>query len=441
MISAASAWRTSAASARVGRAWSAAEEVQAVRAARQATATVTGGAVPAGPPTGTVTFLIGGSPAGTGTLSNGTAAFTTSGLTAGTHQVTARYEGDATFAASTSDAVAVTVNPVTPPPAVRLFGTGAGPGGGPHVRAFNPDGSERFSFFAYEPDFTGGVAVAFGDVTGDGTDDLITGAGPGALPQVKLFDGATRALIRTIDAFEPSFTGGVYVAAADLDADGKADFVVTPGEGGGPRVRIFRGGDFAQLNDFFGIEDPAFRGGARAALADVNGDVRTDLLVAAGFGGGPRVATFDGVSVATGNPSLAKLFGDIFVFEDTLRNGVFITAGDLDGDGFAEVIAGGGPGSGPRVFALSGRELVESGAQVAAANFFAGDVANRGGIRVVAKDFDGDGRADLVAGAGTGAPPVVTRYRGADIPAEGTPPELDSFLAGPPDFLGGVFVG
>src|SRR5262249_58738970 len=125
--------------------------------------------------------------------------------------------------------------------------------------------------------------------------------------------------------------------------------------------------------------------------------------VAAGCGGGPRVAGFDGKSVLAGKP--AHLFGDFFVFEQSLRNGVFVTAGDIDGDGFADVILGGGPGGGPRVLALSGRDLVQSGSAgpVQLANFFAGDPGTRGGVRVAAKDLDGDSRADLVVGNGTGA--------------------------------------
>jgi len=134
-----------------------------------------------------------------------------------------------------------------------------------------------------------------------------------------------------------------------------------------------------------------------------------------------------------------KLFGDFFVFEDTLRNGVFITSGDLDGDGFAEVIAGGGPGGGPRVFALSGQDLL-SGTQTQRANFFAGDTESRGGVRLAVKDLDGDTRADLVTGAGTGAGSRVTAYAGSAIPVDGTPPTLLGFDAFP-EFTGGVFVG
>src|SRR5204863_4922946 len=92
----------------------------------------------------------------------------------------------------------------------------------------------------------------------------------------------------------------VYVAAGDVTGDGVADLVITPDEGGGPRVRVFSGNGFGLLADFFGIDDPNFRGGARAAVGDVNGDGAGDLVVAAGFQGGPRVAGFDGRSLATG---------------------------------------------------------------------------------------------------------------------------------------------
>jgi hypothetical protein len=226
-----------------------------------------------------------------------------------------------------------------------------------------------------------------------------------------------------------------------VNQDGFPDVVVSPDEGGGPRVRIVSGRDRSVLADFFGIDDPDFRGGARTALGDLNGDGNVDLIVAAGFGGGPRVAIFDGASLRPGQAPV-KLANDFFVFEQELRNGAFVAAGDVDGDGFADLIAGGGPGGGPRVYALSGFALTEqSGAISPVANFFAGDTENRGGVPVAVKNIDGDNRADILAGAGEGAQSVVTTYLGSAIQPTNTPSAFQEYLVFESSFLGGVFVG
>ena len=320
------------------------------------------------------------------------------------------------------------------------------------------------------PRFTGNVRAAMADVTGDGVPDTITGPGPGGGPNVIVYDGRTGAKFTDLNAFETGFTGGVFVAAADLNGDGKAEVFVTPDQGGGPVVAIYDGAgltagknETAQLARFFGIVDPDFRGGARAAVGDVNGDGTPDLLVAAGFGGGPRLAVFDGLTAT--NPALfatekgaqirsangvfrgpffetfqlpRKLTGDFFVFEDTLRNGVFVAAGDLTGDGAAEVIVGGGPGGGPRVFALDGRDLM-AGRQTPVANFFAGDSTSRGGVRVAVRP-DAAGRPQLVTGSGDGEAARVRVYKPATARSGGAADqELTPF--GGAVLANGVFVG
>jgi hypothetical protein len=288
------------------------------------------------------------------------------------------------------------------------------------------------------PGFAGGVRTAAADFNGDGVADLVVGTGPGIATRVRVLDGKDQRELFGTEPFEASFTGGVYVAAGDLTGDGVPDLVITPDEGGGPRCRVFDGkASFGLLADFFGIDDPSFRGGARAAVGDVNRDGVGELVVAAGFQGGPRVAGFDGKTLASGNPQ--RVFADFFAFEQTLRNGVFVTAGDLDGDGFAEVIAGGGPGGGPRVTAFSGKALLANAYEMKA-NFFGGDEGNRGGIRVAVKDLDGDDRADLVVGAGSGAGSRVTTYLGKALSPAAAPPAHFDFDAYP-GFAGGVFVG
>ncbi len=50
-------------------------------------------------------------------------------------------------------------------------------------------GAEIRSFFAFGASFSGGVSVAAGDVDGDTRADIITGAWSGTSGHVKAFDG------------------------------------------------------------------------------------------------------------------------------------------------------------------------------------------------------------------------------------------------------------
>jgi hypothetical protein len=290
-----------------------------------------------------------------------------------------------------------------PPTDNRRVAFGAYAGALPTVSQLFADGTLIREILAYDSGFLGGVRVAVGDLNGDGLPDMVTGPGPGMPTLLRAFDGGTGNLLWERLAFESNFTGGVYLAIGELTGDGSVDLVVTPDQGGGPVVKLLRGDSGADQGAFFGIEDPAFRGGARATVGDVNGDSRLDLIVGAGFGGGPRVAIFDGRSLLAGGTP-PKLRGDFFVFEASVRDGVYLTGGDLDGDGFEEVIVGGGPGGGPRVRGLSGWQLLAGGTVDDAAflDFFAFDPNTRGGVLLACSDLNGDGRMDILATPGTG---------------------------------------
>ncbi|MBV9662348.1 MAG: peptidoglycan recognition protein, partial [Actinobacteria bacterium] len=116
--------------------------------------------------------------------------------------------------------------------------TGAESGGGPHVRTFNPDGSPRSSFFAYPAGFTGGVRVAGGNVDALGNDEIITGAGPSGGPNVKAFteDGA---VVSSFYAYPAAFTGGVYVASGNVDGILGDEIITGAGPTGGPNVKVW----------------------------------------------------------------------------------------------------------------------------------------------------------------------------------------------------------
>lgn len=309
---------------------------------------------------------------------------------------------------------------------------GAPAGGSGAVRVLQPqNGQHAWTVNGAVPQGIG-ARVAIADVNNDGYDDLIVGTGPGVASKVRIFSGATRTELYTITPFEASFLGGVYVAAGDITGDGRADVIVTPDEGGGPRVRAFSGQGMASIADFYGIDDPNFRGGARAAVGDINRDGHADVVVAAGFMGGPRIAGFSGQALTQGRTE--RLFADFYAFEQTLRNGVFVTLGDVNGDGYADLVAGGGPGGGPRVSILSGRDLLAN-RSTSIASFFGGDPDSRDGVRLTAKDLDNDGRADVIVGVGSRA----TAYAGRTLSPTAAPGVVFDVNAFPG--FNGVFVG
>lgn len=317
-----------------------------------------------------------------------------------------------------------------PVPADRpaVFTAVAGFGG--WVRVFDyAAGAERFRFRPFGA-FAGEVRVAVADVTGDGIPDVIAAAGPGGGPHVMVFDGNSGAVVASFFAFDPASTGGVSVAAGDVNRDGFADVVVSQDAGGG--VAVFDGrtrGPLARFRPF----EPGFAGGVRVAVGDTNRDGAADLVVTAADGGGPRVAVFDGATIASGKP--ARLVADFFVMDPGLRTGFYATVGDINGDGWGDIIVGAGRGGGPRAVAIDGKTLVETGAAVVVADVFAGDAGDRAGARLKAVDFDGDGRAELLAAAGPGAFPVAYLFD----PTTGR--RRDAFYAFPVTALDGIEVG
>ncbi len=213
--------------------------------------------------------------------------------------------------------------------------TAADAGGGPHViirTDTNSDGKAdtiASSFFAFNPNFRGGVRVATGDFDGDGHDELVTAAGPGGGPHIKIWNvdtqGHVMGLREEFFAFDPSFRGGSWVTTGNFDSNHRAELIVGAGEGGGPHVRAFSDSDHDgrvgdNLRSEFFAFDPAFRGGVRVANQPDGLDLG-HLLVAAGPGGQPLIQVYNRLS----NAGIECQF---LAFDAGYSGGVFVAASD-----------------------------------------------------------------------------------------------------------------
>ena len=372
-------------------------------------------------------------------------------------------------------AITLVVYLLLPAAAMAQVVIGPGPGGTAPIQYIEPAGTRTIDAF---PGFLGGVSITLGDVNGDGVVDVIAGAGPGGGPHVRVFSGVDLAELASFFAYDPVFAGGVQVAAGDVDGDGRADIITGAGPGGGPHVQVFSGAAVTRFGFFspydaafyesvlasFFAYDPFFLGGVHVAAGDVNGDGRADIITGAGPGGGPHVQVFNGADVTDVGfftPYDAAFYTSVvasfFPYNPSFAGGVHVAAGDIDGDGRTDIITGAGPGGGPHVEVFSGADVTRfelfspydaAFYESVLGSFFAYDPFFPGGVHVAAGDVNGDGRVDIITGAGPGGGPHVEFFNGADVMRFGffspdDPEFYESLLASffAPDTGSGVSVG
>lgn len=295
---------------------------------------------------------------------------------------------------------------------------------------------------------------------------VVVAPASGAPAEVSLYD-VSGELIQKFLAYDPKFTRGINVAAGDVDGDGQVEIVTVPRAGGGPHVKVFN--QQGQLESQFMALPESFRGGLSLAIGDITGDGQADIVLGVGSGGANLVGVFSpeghrlhqfvpyetsytgGVNVAVGDLD-DDGFNDVVVtpmgasrlplrvydrsgilrtefaaYPFTFRGGVNVAIGDVSGDGLGDIIVGAGTGGGPqvRVFNRDGRLLQQ---------FFAYDSKFRGGVNVAVGDVDGDGSQDIAATPGTGGGPHIRVFNQRGQVSS-------QFFAQPMSFRGGLSVG
>ena len=241
--------------------------------------------------------------------------------------------------------------------------TSVGIGGGPHIKVWDLSTGaaiQMASFFAFESAFTGGLYLGVGYLNSDSYADIIVGAGPGGGPRVTAFAGAQafainqNEVITNFFAYSDVFRGGVTVAAADRTGDGFDEIVTGAGFGGGPNVSVFQlvqttPNQFnPQLIQNFFVFDTTFTGGIFVAGGrfsngtNSSGQILDDIFVGTGPGTQAQVA----VAFGTGGFYYLNPFGN---FQGGARVGISSSSGSLDTPGINYLMVAAGPGGGPQV--------------------------------------------------------------------------------------------
>jgi len=294
--------------------------------------------------------------------------------------------------------------------APSFLGASAPPG---YVKVFSgADGSEVRTLSDGVPFTLFGSSVAgVGDINGDGKAEFLVGAPGGngiAAGSARLYSGADDTVLLTVNGTGTSNLGHAVAGLGDVDGDGTPDFAIAaPGFTSGRKQRvgqvtIYSGATLAPLKVLTGKKSALNFGWSVAGAGDVNGDGFADVIVGA-IGAAPNKKTAAGQVTLYSGRNFKKLGSIKGNASSSFVGSAVAGVGDVNGDGLDDIAVG---ASGVNGFGGLVAVFVRSGGKLSAFFAFTGAPGEDFGDAIAnAGDVDGNGAPDLILG-GWGAGPV-----------------------------------
>lgn len=233
-----------------------------------------------------------------------------------------------------------------------------------------------------------GVRIASGDVDLDGKDELIVGSGPGSRSWVKVFE-TNGNLLSKFYPFKKSYTGGVDVAAGDINNDNVDEIVVSRFSGEKSKVKVF---NYLDKTVYFDkLIFPKLKTSASVSMGDVDSDFNDELIVGSGPNVRSKVRFYD---VLTNDKNGIRLGVELGPFKYEIKTGIDVACGDVDGDGFVEIGVSKLSGNKGRIKIL---EYDASGTLLKEISVFRKN--HRSGANLEMFDVNSDGLAEIIASA------------------------------------------
>jgi hypothetical protein len=274
----------------------------------------------------------------------------------------------------------------------------------------SPGGQAQTTLFSFTGDTAGdafgGCVRSAGDVNADGFDDVIAGSALDdnagfATGSVQVFSGVDGSVLYLFTGGQPwTLYGGAVNGAGDLNADGHDDFLIgAPQHNGIGAVFVHSGLDGGLLYTLTGPHVDSYFGQDMESLGDVDGDSVPDFAVAAPWDNGETLGFYGCIRIFSGvdGALLRQLYGET---NFTFLGYSLSSAGDIDGDGITDLIAGGDRADHDG-YLEAGTAQVFSGSDGSVLYTFYGqqDYEWFGSSVSGAGDVNSDGYADVIIGA------------------------------------------